>query len=162
MGRTGAGLYLSQAATMTVWLYANQILQGLSRIHTSFSFVYPLWELTSAFLLFHLVFKASCLTAPCHLFHLGFSSLRAAAQMRSSRKTRIFTSFCSARINSILLQTRPQEFHIFIIPTRTTFPVWKPEYISPAVDPGPGAIGPVSPLSSQTNRVCRSRQIFIY
>lgn len=38
MGRTGAGLYLSQAAEMTVWFYANQILQALSQIHTSFFF----------------------------------------------------------------------------------------------------------------------------
>jgi len=40
MGCTGAGLDLSQAAKMTVWFYANQILQELSQIHTSFFFFY--------------------------------------------------------------------------------------------------------------------------
>lgn len=30
MGHTGAGLYLLQAAEMTVWFYANQIVLGLS------------------------------------------------------------------------------------------------------------------------------------
>lgn len=170
MGRTGAGLCLSQAAEMTVWLYANQILQGLSQIHTRFFFICLPWDLTSAVLLFHLVVKVLCLTGPCHFFHLGSSSLGAAgtARMRSSARPGSvlwglsFTSFCSAQINNVLWQTRLQEFLIFIILMRTTFPVWKLECISPVVDPGPDDIRPLSLLCSQTDRVCHSRQIFIY
>lgn len=175
MGHTGAGLYLSQDAEMTVWFYANQILQGFSQIHTRFFFVYLPWDLTSAILVFHLVLKVLCLTGPCHLFYLGSSSPRAAgtARMHSSARPGsalqglFLTSFCSAQINNILLQTRLQEFLIFIILMRTTFPVWKLEYISPPEDLGPDDIRPLSllsseTLSSQTNRVCHSSQIFIY
>lgn len=85
------------------------------------------------------------------------------------RKTRIsparLTSSRSAQIN-ISLQTRLQGFLIFIIHMRDTFPVWKLEYTRHPVDPGPDVTHPLSllssaTLSSQTNRVCHSRQIFI-
>ena len=160
MGRSGAGLYLSQAVEMTVWFYANHILQGLSQIHTSFFFVYLPWDLTSAVLLFHLVLKVLCLTGPHHLFHLGSSSLRAAGTARMH-----FSARPGSALQGLFLHL--QEFLIFIIPMRTTFPVWKLEYTRPPVDPGPDDICPLSllsseTLSSQTNRVCHSRQIFIY
>jgi len=106
--------------------------------HKFLFFLYLPWDLTSAVLLFHLDLKVLCLTGPCHLFHLGSSSL----------------------------QTRLQEFIILVVPMRTTFPIWKLEYTRPPEDLGPDDICPLSLLSSetlscQTNRACHSRQIFI-
>lgn len=123
MGCTRAGLYLSQAAETTVWFYANQILQGLSQIHTSFFSVSLPWDLASAALLLHPVLKGLCLAGPCHLFHLGSSSRRAAgtAGVQIFRQTRVsphglfLTSFCSAQINKTAGISRfykPYENHL--------------------------------------------------
>lgn len=125
---TRAGLYLSQAAEMTVWFYANQILQGLSQIHTSFFFVSLPGDLASAALFFHPVLKGLCLAGPRHLFHLGSSSRRAAgtAGVQIFHKTRVspqglfFTSFCSAQIKEtagISCFYNPYENHLSSLET---------------------------------------------
>lgn len=171
MGYTGAGLYLSQAAEMTVWFYSNQILQGLSQIHTSFFFLYLPWDLRSAILLFHLVLKVLCLTGPCHFtLHCPCRGLQALhgctlflQDQHQPCKTYSLTPYTLLKLTTAKLQ----EFLIFIIPMRTTFPVCKLADTSPAADPGPDDICPLSLLSSETlsslnNRVCHSRQIFIY
>lgn len=171
MGCTGAGLYLSQAAEMTVWFYSNQILQGLSQIHTSCFSLYLPWELRSAVSLFHLVLKVLCLTGPCHFtLHCpcrGLQALHGCTPLLQDQHQPCENYFLILSTLPKLTTARLQECFIFIIPVRTTFPVCKLACTSPPADPGPGDICPPSllsseTLSSQTNRVCHSRQIFIY
>lgn len=172
MGYTRAGLYLSQAAEMTVWFYSNQILMGLSQIHTSFFFLYLPWDLRSPVLLFHLVLKVLYLTGPCHFtLHCpcrGLQALNRCTPLLLDQHQPCKTYSLNPSTLPQLTTARFQEFLIFTIPMRTTFPVCKLTYTSPPADPGPDDICSFFLLSSQTlrsqinNRVCHSRQIFIH
>lgn len=134
MGYTRAGLYLSQAAEMTVWFYSNQILMGLSQIHTSFFFLYLPWDLRSVVLLFHLVLKVLYLTGPCHFtLHCpcrGLQALNRCTLLLLDQHQPCKTYSLNPSTLPQLTTARFQEFLIFIIshfiiPMRTTFPVCK-------------------------------------